>query len=162
MAMAVMMAVAMAVMMTVTVAQVIYLDEPTTGMDPINRRHVWDVIEKAKQSHTVVLTTHSMEEADILGDTIGIMAKGRLRCLGGPVHLKSRFGAGYRLMLTLSASADRDKIKGIVSAAVNVCARPYDSCLHDLVCTSVVAITRTHFHIQASTRSRSLSHTRTR
>eukprot|EP00960_Hanusia_phi_P066607 766433-Hanusia_phi.AAC.1 len=58
---------------------VVYLDEPTTGMDPINRRHVWDVIEAAKQDRCVVLTTHSMEEADILGDRIGIMAKGRLR-----------------------------------------------------------------------------------
>jgi ABC-type multidrug transport system ATPase subunit len=43
--------------------EILYLDEPTTGMDPISRRHVWDVIEAAKQDRAVVLTTHSMEEA---------------------------------------------------------------------------------------------------
>jgi ABC-type multidrug transport system ATPase subunit len=61
------------------------------------RRHVWDVIEAAKQDRCIVLTTHSMEEADILGDRIGIMAKGRLRCLGNSVRLKTRFGAGYKV-----------------------------------------------------------------
>ena len=60
-------------------------------------RHVWDVIEAAKQDRCIVLTTHSMEEADILGDRIGIMAKGRLRCLGNSVRLKTRFGAGYKV-----------------------------------------------------------------
>lgn len=72
----------------------LFLDEPTTGMDPISRRHVWDVIERAKQDCCIVLTTHSMEEADILGDRVGIMAKGQLRCLGTPMHLKSKFGSG--------------------------------------------------------------------
>ena len=46
-----------------------------------------------------MLTTHSMEEADILGDRIGIMAKGRLRCLGNSVRLKSRFGEGYKVSI---------------------------------------------------------------
>jgi len=80
--------------------EVVYLDEPTTGMDPINRRHVWDVVETAKQDRSVVLTTHSMEEADILGDRIGIMAKGRLRCLGTSVRLKTRFGEGYKVSVS--------------------------------------------------------------
>jgi ABC-type multidrug transport system ATPase subunit len=53
----------------------VYLDEPTTGMDPISRRHVWDIIEHCKQGRAFILTTHSMEEADILGDRIAIMAK---------------------------------------------------------------------------------------
>lgn len=55
----------------------VYLDEPTTGMDPISRRHVWDIIEACKPGRAFILTTHSMEEADILGDTIAIMAKVR-------------------------------------------------------------------------------------
>ncbi|KAL0440635.1 UNVERIFIED_CONTAM: ABC transporter A family member 2 [Sesamum radiatum] len=67
----------------------------TTGMDPITRRHVWDVIEGAKKGRAIILTTHSMEEADILSDRIGIMAKGRLRCLGTSIRLKSRFGTGF-------------------------------------------------------------------
>lgn len=67
----------------------------TTGMDPITRRHVWDVIEGAKKGRAIILTTHSMEEADILGDRIGIMAKGRLRCIGASIRLKSKFGTGF-------------------------------------------------------------------
>ena len=48
--------------------KVVFLDEPTTGMDPVTRRQVWDVIERAKAGRVILLTTHSMEEADILGD----------------------------------------------------------------------------------------------
>jgi len=67
------------------------------GMDPISRRHLWDLIASVKQSCAIVLTTHSMEEADILGDRIGIMARGQLCCLGSGLHLKQKFGSGYRL-----------------------------------------------------------------
>ena len=48
--------------------QVVFLDEPTTGLDPISRRHLWDLIDSCKRQRAIVLTTHSMEEADILGD----------------------------------------------------------------------------------------------
>jgi len=87
---------------------VVYLDEPTTGMDPINRRHVWDVIERAKQERTVILTTHSMEEADILSDRIAIMCKGRLRCIGSSVRLKSRFGSGYKVSVSVGDDTHPD------------------------------------------------------
>ena len=60
--------------------QIVYLDEPTTGMDPISRRHVWDVIEAAKQDRTIILTTHSMEEADILGDRCHASARRKPLC----------------------------------------------------------------------------------
>ena len=71
------------------------VDAQTTGMDPISRRHVWDIIQNAKKGRAIVLTTHSMEEADILSDRIGIMAKGRLRCIGNSIRLKSKFGTGF-------------------------------------------------------------------
>ena len=64
-------------------------------MDPVTRRHVWSVIEAAKVGRAIILTTHSMEEADILGDRIAIMTKGELCCIGTPIWLKSRFGEGY-------------------------------------------------------------------
>ncbi|GJD08798.1 ABC transporter A family member 2 [Galdieria sulphuraria] len=79
--------------------KIVFLDEPTTGMDPVSRRHAWEMIEAAKAGRVIVLTTHSMEEADVLGDRIGIMSKGRLRCLGTPLHLKNKFGTGYRLVI---------------------------------------------------------------
>ncbi|XP_057868704.2 ABC transporter A family member 11 [Cryptomeria japonica] len=81
--------------------KLVFLDEPTTGMDPITRRHVWDIIEDAKKGRAIILTTHSMEEADILSDRIAIMARGKLRCIGTSVRLKSRFGAGYIVHVSL-------------------------------------------------------------
>jgi ABC-type multidrug transport system ATPase subunit len=68
-------------------------------MDPVNRRHVWSFIEEFKKGRIVVLTTHSMEEADILGDRIAIMAHGRLRALGNSIQLKNKYGTGYRFSL---------------------------------------------------------------
>lgn len=84
--------------------KLVVLDEPTTGMDPITRRHVWDIIEDAKKGRAIILTTHSMEEADILSDRIGIMAKGRLRCIGTSIRLKSRFGTGFVANVSFTAS----------------------------------------------------------
>lgn len=74
-------------------------------MDPITRRYVWDIIETAKKGRAIVLTTHSMEEADVLGDRIAIMAKGRLRCIGTSIHLKSRFGSGYVVNVSVRKAA---------------------------------------------------------
>lgn len=67
------------------------------GMDPISRRAVWDAINAAKQHAAIVLTTHSMEEADALGDRIGIMVRGRMRVLGGSLTLKQKYGNGYQV-----------------------------------------------------------------
>ena len=75
-------------------------------MDPITRRHVWDIIEEAKTGRAIVLTTHSMEEADILSDRIGIMAKGRLRCIGTPIRLKTQFGAGFIASVSFICDSD--------------------------------------------------------
>ncbi|XP_024171029.2 ABC transporter A family member 2 [Rosa chinensis] len=86
--------------------KLVILDEPTTGIDPITRRHVWDIIQEAKKGRSIVLTTHSMEEADILSDRIGIMAKGRLRCIGTSIRLKSRFGSGFIANVSLRGGAD--------------------------------------------------------
>src|SRR6478736_6317417 len=71
--------------------------EPTTGMDPVNRRHVWKFIEKFKKNRVIILTTHSMEEADVLGDQIVIMSKGRIRAVGDSNSLKTKYGMGYKL-----------------------------------------------------------------
>ncbi|CAI9112234.1 OLC1v1012651C1 [Oldenlandia corymbosa var. corymbosa] len=84
--------------------KLIILDEPTTGMDPITRRLVWDIIENAKKERAIILTTHSMEEADALSDRIGILAKGKLQCIGTPIRLKSKFGAGFVTTIRFSNS----------------------------------------------------------
>lgn len=81
--------------------KVMFLDEPTTGLDPETRQQVWQMINRSKQGRCIVLTTHSMEEADALCERLGIMADGQLQCLGSQLHLKNRFGSGYQLKLTL-------------------------------------------------------------
>ncbi len=79
--------------------RIIFLDEPTTGMDPVSRRDVWALIQDLKKDKTIVLTTHAMEEADILADRIAVVAEGRLKCVGTPLNLKNTFGDGYRVMI---------------------------------------------------------------
>ena len=82
--------------------KVVLLDEPSAGLDPVSRRNLWDVITKTMQSRSVVLTTHSMEEAEALCTRIGIMVKGSLRILGTPQHLKEKFGSGYEIILQIA------------------------------------------------------------
>lgn len=78
-------------------SKLIYLDEPTSGMDTSARRYIWDMLKKYKNDKIIVLTTHFMDEADYLGDRIGIMGEGKLICCGSSVFLKNRFGVGYNL-----------------------------------------------------------------
>jgi len=80
--------------------KVVFLDEPTTGLDPEVRRLIWDIINKAKAGRTIILTTHSMEEAEVLCQRIGIMAKGTLRCLGPQVRLKNKYGNGFKISVS--------------------------------------------------------------
>jgi ABC-type multidrug transport system ATPase subunit len=77
--------------------RVMFLDEPSTGMDPGARRFMWDLISSSMAGRSVILTTHSMEECEALCQRIGIMVGGRMRCLGTASHLKERYGYGYQL-----------------------------------------------------------------
>lgn len=72
--------------------QVVMLDEPTSGMDPSARRATWDLLQGEKRGRTILLTTHFMDEADLLGDRIAIMAGGELQCCGSPLFLKNKYG----------------------------------------------------------------------
>ncbi|KAG9132657.1 hypothetical protein Leryth_016697, partial [Lithospermum erythrorhizon] len=80
-------------------SKVIVLDEPTSGMDPYSMRLTWQLIKKLKKGRTILLTTHSMDEADVLGDRIAIMANGSLKCCGSSLFLKHHYGVGYTLTL---------------------------------------------------------------
>lgn len=82
-----------------SIQRAVFLDEPTTGLDPVTRRAVWRTIEEAKHNKVFLLTTHSMDEAEALSQYIGIMAAGQMRCIGTRQRLKSRFGTGYRLQI---------------------------------------------------------------
>jgi len=86
--------------------RIMFLDEPTTGVDPESRRFLWTLISKSMLSRSVILTTHSMDECEALCSRIGIMVKGRLVCLGSAAHLKSVHGAGYQFDIAFKPGAD--------------------------------------------------------
>ncbi|CAE7511495.1 Abca2, partial [Symbiodinium necroappetens] len=65
-------------------SRLVVLDEPTSGLDPFSRRSVWELLRSMKHGRVTVLSTHYMDEADILGDRIAILHEGRLRCCGSP------------------------------------------------------------------------------
>lgn len=81
-------------------SKIVFLDEPSTGLDPRSRRLLWDIILKFREKgdRSIILTTHSMDEADVLCSRIGIMMRGQLRCVGTSLELKRKFGFGYRLV----------------------------------------------------------------
>eukprot|EP00118_Oscarella_pearsei_P002785 m.11554 g.11554 ORF g.11554 m.11554 type:complete len:2446 (+) comp23502_c1_seq1:90-7427(+) len=85
-------------------SKVVILDEPTAGVDPYARRGIWDLVAKHREGRTVILSTHYMDEADILGDRIAIIAHGKLCCAGSPLFLKRHFSDGYSLTLTKQKS----------------------------------------------------------
>ncbi|XP_041125605.1 retinal-specific phospholipid-transporting ATPase ABCA4 [Polyodon spathula] len=80
-------------------AKVVILDEPTSGVDPYSRRSIWDLLLKYRSGRTIILSTHHMDEADLLGDRVAIISKGKLLCCGSPLFLKNCFGIGFYLTL---------------------------------------------------------------
>uniref|UniRef100_A0A8B9LWR9 P-type phospholipid transporter n=1 Tax=Astyanax mexicanus TaxID=7994 RepID=A0A8B9LWR9_ASTMX len=80
-------------------SKVVILDEPTAGVDPYARRGIWDLLLKYRQGRTIILSTHHMDEADILGDRIAIISHGKLCCVGSSLFLKTQLGTGYYLTL---------------------------------------------------------------
>lgn len=79
-------------------SKVVLCDEPTSGMDPAARRALWDLLQQEKRGRTICLSTHFMDEADVLGDRIAILHGGELKCYGSSFFLKNVFGAGYELV----------------------------------------------------------------
>uniref|UniRef100_A0A8C5STU4 P-type phospholipid transporter n=1 Tax=Laticauda laticaudata TaxID=8630 RepID=A0A8C5STU4_LATLA len=80
-------------------SKVVILDEPTAGVDPYSRRGIWELLLKYRQGRTIILSTHHMDEADILGDRIAIISNGKLCCVGSSLFLKNQLGTGYYLTL---------------------------------------------------------------
>ena len=92
-------------------SKLVMLDEPTAGMDLTARRSLWDMLKNYRQNRIIVLTTHYMDEADVLGDRIGIMANGSIECLGSSLFLKNRYGAGYKLKMVKENKQANKKIQ---------------------------------------------------
>jgi len=92
--------------------ELLFLDEPTTGLDPQSRRQLWEVVERFKgEGHTVLLTTHYMDEAERLCDRVAIMDHGKVIALGTPRELIASLGAEHVIDFTLSNGSAAD-LKG--------------------------------------------------
>eukprot|EP00834_Sanchytrium_tribonematis_P001802 NODE_47_length_32105_cov_1.240892.p1 type:complete len:808 gc:universal NODE_47_length_32105_cov_1.240892:9509-11932(+) len=84
--------------------KIIYLDEPTTGLDPQVRRVIWNMIHQMKSNSTVILTTHNLEEVEILCQQISIFVHGQFKCIGTLQRLKQLYGTGYHITLSINKS----------------------------------------------------------
>ncbi|HWK93447.1 MAG TPA: ATP-binding cassette domain-containing protein [Luteimicrobium sp.] len=97
---------------------VIYLDEPSTGLDPRSRRELWDIVrEIVAEGTTILLTTQYLEEADQLADTVGVLDGGRIVAEGTPTELKRRVPGGH-VRVAVAAPGELDAIAGAFPDAV--------------------------------------------
>jgi ABC-2 type transport system ATP-binding protein len=107
--------------------ELLFLDEPTTGLDPQARRHLWDLVDELKQAgRTIILTTHYMEEAERLCDRVAIMDHGRMIALGTPQQLIATVGGEDIVEFAVGSTQvpkagpgapDSDPVRGVVDAA---------------------------------------------
>ncbi|KAI5744367.1 hypothetical protein M8J76_001734 [Diaphorina citri] len=98
--------------------KVLMLDEPTSGMDPESRREMWDLLLSMRGERTIIITTHFMEEADVLGDRIAIMDHGKIKCYGTTLFLKKIYGAGYQLTFLTSDDIRVSAITDLIQSHV--------------------------------------------
>lgn len=94
--------------------KVVYMDEPSTGLDSRSRNDLWRIIKQAKKDCTIFLTTHSMEEAEELCDRIGIFINGNFHCIGTPKELKARYG-GTRILTITTSPEHEEAVEQLVS-----------------------------------------------
>nr|QNH67855.1 ATP-binding cassette transporter subfamily A member 1-like protein X1 [Brachionus rotundiformis] len=91
-------------------SKTVILDEPSAGVDPSGRRSIWDLLFKYREGRTIIISTHHMDEADVLGDRIAIISNGRLIAHGTSYFLKQKFGKGYYLTFAKKNLANEDNL----------------------------------------------------
>ncbi|XP_023614804.1 ATP-binding cassette sub-family A member 9 isoform X1 [Myotis lucifugus] len=94
--------------------QILLLDEPTAGSDPLSRHRVWNLLKERKSNRVILFSTQFMDEADILADRKVFISNGKLRCAGSSLFLKKKWGIGYHLSLHLNEMCDPDNITSLV------------------------------------------------
>ena len=94
---------------------IVLLDEPSTGVDPQAKRFMWTIISNIstlRKQSTVVLTTHSMEEAEALCTKMGIMVDGEFKCFGSSQHIKDKYGMGFELEIKIKQLSE-EEVEGL-------------------------------------------------
>jgi ABC-2 type transport system ATP-binding protein len=92
-------------------ADIIFLDEPTTGLDPVSRKELWDILKRIKKDHLIILTTHYLEEAEELSDKIAVLDEGKLIAFGTIEDLRKKIGYPYAIKV-FSKGYKIKKIRG--------------------------------------------------
>lgn len=96
-------------------AQIVMCDEPSSGIDAAGRRSLWELLQAEKKGRTILLTTHYMDEADVLGDRIAILSEGQLQCCGTSFLLKKRYGPGYQLVCIMQKGCDVNAVTHLIN-----------------------------------------------
>ncbi|KAK7918726.1 hypothetical protein WMY93_010010 [Mugilogobius chulae] len=99
--------------------KILLLDEPTAGMDPCSRHQVWSLLKSRRSERVTVLSTHYMDEADILADRKAVISQGQLKCVGSSLYLKTKCGVGYHLRMSITEACDPDKVSSLVQNHVS-------------------------------------------
>ncbi len=89
-------------------SKIIFLDEPSSGMDITSRRNLWEILKRQCEGKIIILTTHYMEEASVLGKRIGIINAGHMKCIGSPLFLIEKYGKFMSLNVTKEEDADNN------------------------------------------------------
>ena len=92
-------------------SRIILLDEPTSGMDVMARRSLWEFLKNYKKDKIILLTTHFLDEAEYLGDRIGIMTDGEYLCCGTSSYLKSKYPCGFNINLIVNSDIFNENYK---------------------------------------------------
>uniref|UniRef100_A0A674F8L3 ATP-binding cassette sub-family A member 5-like n=1 Tax=Salmo trutta TaxID=8032 RepID=A0A674F8L3_SALTR len=93
---------------------ILLLDEPTAGMDPCSRHQVWSLLKSRRAGRVTVLSTHYMDEADILADRKAVISQGQLKCVGSSLYLKTKCGVGYHLRMSIGERCEVDGVTSLV------------------------------------------------
>ena len=100
---------------------IIFLDEPSTGVDPVARRNLWKIIQRIQAAgQSVILTSHSMEECEALCDRLAIMVNGQFQCFGSVPHLKNKFALGFTILAKLTVTGDISFVLDITIKSIKV------------------------------------------
>ncbi|XP_056205878.1 ABC-type organic anion transporter ABCA8-like isoform X3 [Falco biarmicus] len=94
--------------------QVLFLDEPTAGLDPLSRHQVWSLLREYRAGRVILFSTQFMDEADILADRKAFISHGRLKCVGSSLFLKRKWGICYHLRIHVSESCDLESVTSLV------------------------------------------------
>jgi len=113
----------------------IFLDEPTTGLDPYSRKKIWELLSKNKKNCIMFITTHYMDEADLLADRKMIISNGNITCLGTSLFLKNSFNMNYSLDIHAKEPSDCNITDSIIGKYFS-----------DAVKSKIISLTNTYVH----------------